>query len=319
MAGQRAVALAAAPGDVSLQIEANQLLGQVYHALGDYPRAVACFGRAVASIPSERRYERFALSGLLVVQGRVWLVWSLAEQGRFAEGRTFIDEAVRLAEQVEHTITLLHAYFGVGVLSLRQGDLGHPRPRTRPGIVSKPAGAGLLCSVCLRLRSGVGSVRSDHRGPTATGASGRAEYSRGYRLGYAPCLTHLGEAHLLAGRIEEARRYAERGLEYSQAHQERGYEVWALRLLGDIAVHQGSSDAVQAEAAYRQALALAEELGLRPLQAHCHRGLGTLYARTAQREQAHAALSTARELYGATDMRCWLPQAEAMLVQVQVS
>ena len=49
----------------------------------------------------------------------------------------------------------------------------------------------------------------------------------------------------------------------------------------------------QAEAHYQQALALAEELGMRPLQAHCHLGLGTLYATTGQREQARAELSTA--------------------------
>ena len=62
-----------------------------------------------------------------------------------------------------------------------------------------------------------------------------------------------------------------------------------------------------AEAHYRQALALAEELGMRPLQAHCHRGLGTLYARTGQREQARTELSTAIELYRAMDMTFWLP------------
>ena len=71
----------------------------------------------------------------------------------------------------------------------------------------------------------------------------------------------------------------------------------------------------QAEAHYRQALALAEELGMRPLQAHCHRGLGTLYATTGQREQARAELSTAIELYRAMDMTFWLPQAEAALAQ----
>ena len=65
-----------------------------------------------------------------------------------------------------------------------------------------------------------------------------------------------------------------------------------------------------------QALALAEELGMRPLLAHCHRGLGTLYAATGQREQARAALSTAIELYRAMEMTFWLPQTEAALAQV---
>ena len=67
---------------------------------------------------------------------------------------------------------------------------------------------------------------------------------------------------------------------------------------------------------YRQALALAEELGMHPLQAHCHRGLGTLYAATGQREQARTALVAAIALYRNMDMTFWLPQAEAVLAQV---
>ena len=68
---------------------------------------------------------------------------------------------------------------------------------------------------------------------------------------------------------------------------------------------------------YRQALVLAEELGMRPLQAHCHLGLGTLYAATGQREQARAELSTAIALYRAMEMTFWLPQTEAALAQVE--
>jgi Flp pilus assembly protein TadD len=72
----------------------------------------------------------------------------------------------------------------------------------------------------------------------------------------------------------------------------------------------------EADASYQHALALADALGMRPLQAHCHRGLGTLYATTGQRENARAELSTAIELYHAMDMTCWLPQTEAALAQV---
>ena len=73
----------------------------------------------------------------------------------------------------------------------------------------------------------------------------------------------------------------------------------------------------EAEASYRQALTLAEALGMRPLLAHCHRGLGTLYAKTSQREQACAALTTAIELYRAMEMTFWLPQAEMAWEQLQ--
>ena len=84
-----------------------------------------------------------------------------------------------------------------------------------------------------------------------------------------------------------------------------------------IAARREPPEGAQAEAHYRQALALAEELGMRPLVAHCHLGLGMLYAKMGQRGQARAALSTAIALYRAMDMTFWLPQAEAALAQVE--
>jgi Flp pilus assembly protein TadD len=72
---------------------------------------------------------------------------------------------------------------------------------------------------------------------------------------------------------------------------------------------------VSAATHYRQALALAEALGMRPLVAHCHLGLGSLYARSGQREQARAALAAAIDLDRAMDIPFWLTRAEAVLAQ----
>jgi tetratricopeptide (TPR) repeat protein len=131
------------------------------------------------------------------------------------------------------------------------------------------------------------------------------------------CSLSLGEAYLRAGHLEEAHALAERTLALTREYQERGNEAYALRLLGDIAARRTLPDIDEAAAHYRQALTLAEELGMRPLQAHCHRGLGTLYARTGRHEQARAELSTAIELYRAMDMTFWLPQVEAARAQVE--
>jgi tetratricopeptide (TPR) repeat protein len=94
-------------------------------------------------------------------------------------------------------------------------------------------------------------------------------------------------------------------------------QAYALRLLGNIAAYGDSRDAEAAQAHYRQALALAETLGMRPLQAHCHQGLGTLYIKTGRLEQARAELSSAIDLYRTMDMTFWLPQTEAALAQVE--
>jgi tetratricopeptide (TPR) repeat protein len=137
-------------------------------------------------------------------------------------------------------------------------------------------------------------------------------------VGYqALCSLPLGEAHLLAGRLEEAHALTEGVLALARAHQERGHQAYALRLLGDIAAWRDPPEVESSEAHYQQALALAEELGMRPLQAHCHLGLGTLYAKIGRVEQARTELSAAIALYRAMDMTFWLPQAEAALAQVR--
>jgi tetratricopeptide (TPR) repeat protein len=93
----------------------------------------------------------------------------------------------------------------------------------------------------------------------------------------------------------------------------RGDEAYALQLLGAVYAHAHPPEAEQAEAYYHQAMALAEELGMRPLVAHCHLGLGTLYAKTGRREPARAELSAAIDLCHAMDMTFWLPQSETVL------
>src|SRR5262249_39292368 len=98
---------------------------------------------------------------------------------------------------------------------------------------------------------------------------------------------------------------------------ERGSEAFALHQLGVVHAHADPPDVAQAEVHYRQALALAEELGMRPLQAHCHHGLGRLYHQTGRAAPARTALAAAIDLYRAMDMSLWLPQAEAALAQVQ--
>jgi tetratricopeptide (TPR) repeat protein len=128
-------------------------------------------------------------------------------------------------------------------------------------------------------------------------------------------LACLGEAYLAAGHMDEALAAAVQALEISREHKERGWEAHALRLLSDIAAQRDIPAVQAAEEHYRQALALAEDLGMRPLQAHCHLGLGILYTKIDRREQAHGKLSTAIELFRAMQMTFWLAQVETTLKQ----
>jgi tetratricopeptide (TPR) repeat protein len=132
-------------------------------------------------------------------------------------------------------------------------------------------------------------------------------------IGYLHSLSvlQLGEASLLAGHLEDARASAERSLKLTRERGERGAEAWALRLLGEIASHPDHADAVAAEGHYGAAMALASELEMRPLVAHCHLGLGRLSRRPGDAARAREHLATATAMYGDMGMGLWLERAAA--------
>ena len=130
-------------------------------------------------------------------------------------------------------------------------------------------------------------------------------------------LAYLGEAYLRAGRRDDAVAVARRALDLAHRQKERGHEAWVLRLLGDIAAHADPPDPESAEEHYTHALARADELGMRPLGAHCHFGLGKLYSDTGDGGKAQEHLTTAARMYREMDMCSWLEKAEAALREPQ--
>jgi tetratricopeptide (TPR) repeat protein len=242
-----------------------------------------------------------------------------AELGTFAAGRALGEEGLRIAEAVDHPGSLMCASWGIGLLALRQGDLaralllleravGLCQDADLPVFFPWAAAAlGAAYTLSGRVTDAVALLTPAMEPTTAIDNI----------VAQAPCRLALGEAQLLSSRLEEAHALAAQALALTRAHQERGNEAYALRLLGDMAARCEPLAVVQAEDYYRQALSRATELGMRPLQAHCHRGLGTLYTATGQREQARSALSAAIDLYRTMDMTFWLPQAELALAQVE--
>jgi class 3 adenylate cyclase/tetratricopeptide (TPR) repeat protein len=318
-AGQRALALATAGGEVVQHALANQRLGQAYQGLGDYRRAIDCFGQTVAALESARRHERLGYIIPPAVLSRAYLAWCHAELGMFAEGRALGDDGLRIAVAVDHPPSLMVASWGIGLLCLRQGDLYRAFPLLERAVsicqdadlpfyfppMAAPLGAAY--TLAERLTEAMPLLTQAMEQAMTTG---RVDFQTLSSLS-------LGETQLLAGHLEEAYALAERALALAREHQERGNEAYALRLLGDITARREPPDVESAETRYRQGQVLADELGMRPLQAHGHLGLGTLYAKIGRHAQAHLRLSTAIELYRAMDMTFWLPQAEAVLAQVE--
>jgi class 3 adenylate cyclase/tetratricopeptide (TPR) repeat protein len=317
-AAQRALALATASRDMILYALANQYLGIAYEAQGDYSQAIDCFGQTVASLEGTQRYALFGQAILPAVFSRTWLTQCHAELGAFAEGQAVGEEGLRIAEAVTHPASHMYAYYGIGLLALRQGDIPRVLPLLEQAVsICQDAdfpfwfprmatALGAAYTLAGRVADAVLLLTQAMEQTTATAMVGFQTL----------CNLSLGEAQVLAGRLEEAYALAERTLALTREHQERGHQAYALHLLGEIAAHHDPPESEQAEAHYRHALALAEELGMRPLMAHCHCGLGMLYLKLDRAAQARPELSTAIALYRAMDMTFWLPQTEAALAQV---
>jgi tetratricopeptide (TPR) repeat protein len=243
---------------------------------------------------------------------------TLGALGAFAEGRRHGEEALRLASLEGRVSAPIVAHGCLGLLYLTQGDLEHATRLFDQGLA--------LCRVSgdrtwLRwILASLGSVYALHGRPTGghvllEEASSESRRTGGLR-GHAHRAGWLSEACRMAGRGEEAWQHARMALDLARQQKERGSEALDLHQLGVVQAHTDPPDAAQAEAYYRQAFALAEHLGMRPLQAHCHLDLGALYVVIDQREQARTELAAAIALYRAMRMTFWLPQAEAALAQV---
>jgi tetratricopeptide (TPR) repeat protein len=287
--------------------------------MGEYRRAVECFSRNVAALTGELCRERFGMTGLPAVMSRTWLVSCLAELGQFDEGMARGDEAIQLAEAAAHPFSLTQVYFSLGELYLRKGDLPQASPVLERGL-ALCQGAGIVTWFPAVAAALGYAYTLSGRMPEALPLLQQAvaeDPSKGIAAGHARRLAYLSEAYLLAGRRAEAADLATRALTFARTQKARGNEAYALWLLGELHAQQEPLASAAADGYYQQALALADELGMRPLKAHCHRGRGTLYVQRGEREQARAALSTAIDLYRVMDMTLWLPQVEAALAQLE--
>ena len=299
---------------------ASQHLGASLQAKGNYRQAIDCYHHTTTLLEGQWRYERLQEIMVPAVFARSQLAYCHAELGSFAAGRELGEAGLQIAEAVAHPASLMFAAWGAGLLALRQGDLARALPW-----LEQAAHIGRqddLAHYFPRMAGALGEAYIlDKRLADAvallTQARASATVRRGGDRTALLCTLPLVHAHLLSGHLEEAQSLAAWALPQTLEYQERGHQAYVLRLLGAIAAQHVPLDATQAESHYLQALALAEELGMRPLVAHCHYGLGTLYTAASQREQARAELTTAMALYRDMHMPFHLPQAEAALAQVE--
>jgi tetratricopeptide (TPR) repeat protein len=292
-------------------VAASYYLGTAYFVAGYYRRTDEFFPKILQLLEGDRFRERCGLAGFPSVMSRMFWPLALAERGEFDQGMVEAQEGVRLAEALDHSYSLICAMRAVGRLHGARGDFDHAIPiaerslalshdRNLPQLSPEVADLlGYLYALSGRVAEGLSLLQE---ALTALESMGMFQWR-------SSVLVHLGETYLLASRPEDALTLAERGLTLASERGHRGSEAWALRLLGEIASHHDRPDVAMAEGHYSAAVALASELGMRPLVAHCHLGLGKMFRRTGKRQEAQEHLTTATTMYREMVMRFWLKRA----------
>jgi tetratricopeptide (TPR) repeat protein len=314
---ERGLALAEMVGAVDLLMHIRLDMGMLCRFMGDYRRGATVLAQTVELLQGDLARERFGRPHYPAVIARLHLAACLSMLGEFRQAISIAEEGLQVAATLQHPGTLLMAHLGRGEPLLHQGQFHDAVPQLERAMAlyTPELGAWYPMAASALGFAYAMTGRLAEALPLLEQAVERAQ--RVDRRRETQWLTYLCEAYLRAGRQDDAHAVAERLLTLGHERGERGTAARGRHLLGEIAMQCEPLHAEAVETHYRQALTLAEELGMRPLQAHCHRGLGTLYAKLGLREQARPALSAAIALYHAMDMTFWLPQAEAVLAQTK--
>jgi class 3 adenylate cyclase/tetratricopeptide (TPR) repeat protein len=311
--GERALALAVDLADARLTALAGMALGSVHYIRGDTRRAEALLRQALGSADSLPVGTGEPDTGWLRRMTLGFLVMVLTVSGRYQEAVRYGEEALRMAEDLGHPAPMTGALYRLGFAYGGRGEVGRAVDLCSRSLAlarerdvrTALQGALVTLGVAYTLAG-----RADEAVPhldQAIAAGESAYFTNAFTL------VSLGQANLTAGRMEDGSRYAREALATCRQQTRRNAEADALHLLGDIATRREPPALEEAMQHYHQALALADEGGLRPLVAHCHRGLGKLYRRIGDRAKADEHLTTAATMYRAMDMSVWLAQAEAEL------
>jgi tetratricopeptide (TPR) repeat protein len=312
---RRALELATEVGDGALEGGATLRLGFVRHALGDYETAVDILGRGLDHLERGRPLPQGPVSRFILA--RVWLAWCYADLGRFGEGRRLGEEALAMAETLEHPNNVTTATFGLGHLLLAQGDLAGAIGVLQRGVeITRRTGnahwfprvaaaLGYGHALAGRATDGVGLLEE---------AISRAEANE-LRAMTPRFVGWWAEALHLGGRAADAERVAHRALRMAREQGERGNEAHVLRTLGALAAAKGRPDLEAAAARLTEALALSRALGMRPLEARCRLELGLALSARGDVPAAREHLAAAAEGLRSLGMVRWVPEAEQALAR----
>jgi DNA-binding SARP family transcriptional activator len=314
--GERALGIAEATADRSLRVWTSIGLGRSYYAVGDYHRG-AERTRWVAESTDEAELQEYLRPGALrpSVGFRTWLALCLERMGSFDESLRWAEEGVRIADRIESLQAQVWALYALGLVRLGRGDaeLAIPtleRARTLCARGEFPVYRPRVLGALGQAYGFIGKI------DTGLGLLAQAlEEARATRVvyGYTSLLVAQAETHLEGGRIDAAAQVAAEAVARARQRGERGDEGWGLGVLAAIAVRRGRDGAREAVARSHEAIAVARELAMQPLQARALVELGQAHLLAGRRKEARPPLAEAVDLLRSMAMPRWRAPAEALL------
>jgi transcriptional regulator with AAA-type ATPase domain/tetratricopeptide (TPR) repeat protein len=308
--GQQVLGLAEPTGDRALIVASRTYVAHARYAVGEYRAASELLTRNVDLLAGPLVRQRMGFPYLPSVHSRSWLALCLAELGDFAAAIAVADEAVGIADATDDAISLVLGHWGLGRAYLQKGELARAVPVLERGLEVSEARAIPYFSPATASELAWGyalSGRVDDAIVLLKNAVSRRSSMR-RTAGQSKALSVLGRVHLLGGAIGEAHNAGLQALAFAREHGERGNEAYALHLMGEVQSRRDApGDSAAAESSYRSALAVTQDLGMRPLAAYCRLGLGMLLERAGSRADAEGHMSAADGMAREMDMQLLRP------------
>jgi tetratricopeptide (TPR) repeat protein len=315
---EEGLSLAKSAGDFSVHITTVFHLAIPLLYTGEIERQVKLHREVAERLSGPKVFERHGLAGLPSVLARGLLSWGLAELGEFEEAEAWGSQGIEIAEQGKNLFSSTWAHACLGYAYLIHGKLDQSINMLEKALTLCRE-ADVLVAFTFSAASFVHAQsllgHPDHALPVLEEAIRLQKASLSMVPSSYP-LTALAEAFRLKGDTKKAIEKAEEALSIFRQKGELGFAAWAHYYMAKIKSEERSEQMEQAFHSYLQAREQAKQLGMRPLLAHCHMGLGQLYLKRGQREEARPELTAAIELYRSMDMSFWLPQAESSLVEM---
>ena len=303
--GGKALSLAEKTGNFSYQAATMLHMGIYFFTSGDYSQQIKFHQEVRKRLTGAVAFQQHGLASFPGAWSRSNLVLGMAELGKFDKIEEIGQEALEIAEQVENIFTLVHTYSFLGMAYLRFGKIdsallllekGHKLCGESKIPFGYAYAAGSLGYAYLLANEPKRALTVLEEGTKPSNLQGA--------VWIVHPLTVLADTYRAAGDISLATETISRSLKLANERDERGFEAWAMLVMAGI--KNAAKQLQEAQQWYQRTLQRASDLAMRPLVAHCHKGLGDCYRGFGNEKKAQLENKMAHEMYRTLKMTYWL-------------